>query len=168
MLKVFFSLYAKDILSPELLFEILNQEFFNYLNSGEYFTSFYGIYFRDENKFIFTNANHPAPLLLKYNKDEIIPLNTDGFFVGIFKDSVFEEKEVLLEKGDRILFFTDGILEAKAQNNEEFGLERVKKIYIEEKKTCLQDLINIIKNSVLKFTGMNIEDDITILGLEIE
>ncbi|MCP4148931.1 MAG: response regulator, partial [bacterium] len=72
MLKVFFSLYGKDVLSPQLLFDILNQEFYSYLNSGEYFTSFYGIYFEEEKKFVYTNANHPPPLLLRVKTGEII------------------------------------------------------------------------------------------------
>ena len=168
MLKVFFSLYAKDVLSPQLLFEILNQEFFNYLNSGEYFTSFYGIYFQAENKFVFTNANHPPPLLFRKNSNEIVPLNSDGFFVGVFKDTEFEEKEVTLYTGDRILFYTDGIIEAKNAAKEEFGLERLKNIYLQEKSTLLPDLLKIIKYSVFAFTYGKIEDDIALAVIEIE
>ena len=168
MLKVFFSLYGKDVLSPELLYEILNEEFFTYLNAGEYFTSFYGIYFEEENKFVYTNANHPPPLLLKVKTKEILPLNTEGFFVGVFKDTKFEEKEVLLEPGDRILFYTDGITEAKNEELEEFGEERLKKIYLEESSSEISPLIEKIKSEVFNFAAGKIEDDITIAIIEIE
>ncbi|HLP62608.1 MAG TPA: SpoIIE family protein phosphatase [Candidatus Deferrimicrobium sp.] len=168
MLKVFFSLYGKDVLSPQLLFDLLNQEFFSYLNSGEYFTSFYGIYFVEEKKFVYTNANHPAPLLLRVKTGQIIPLNTEGFFVGVFKDSTFEEKEVFLEKGDRILFYTDGIIEAKNSNHEEFGEMRLRKMYREGGSTDISNLIENIKNAVVYFTQENIEDDIAMAIIEIE
>ncbi|MCU0289744.1 MAG: SpoIIE family protein phosphatase, partial [Acidobacteria bacterium] len=168
MLKVFFSLYGKDVLSPQLLFDLLNQEFFSYLNSGEYFTSFYGIYFVEEKKFVYTNANHPAPLLLRVKTGQIIPLNTEGFFVGVFKDSTFEEKEVFLEKGDRILFYTDGIIEAKNSNHEEFGEMRLRKMYREGGSSDISQLIENIKNAVLCFTQENIEDDIAMAIIEIE
>lgn len=168
MLKVFFSLYGKDVLSPQLLFDLLNQEFFSYLNSGEYFTSFYGIYFVEEKKFVYTNANHPAPLLLRVKTGQIIPLNTEGFFVGVFKDSTFEEKEVFLEKGDRILFYTDGIIEAKNSNHEEFGEMRLRKMYREGGSTDISHLIENIKNAVVYFTQENIEDDIAMAIIEIE
>jgi len=168
MLKVFFSLYGKDVLSPELLYEILNQEFFSYLNSGEYFTSFYGIYFEEEKKFVYTNANHPSPLLLRVNTGEVIPLNSDGFFVGVFKDTKFEEREVYLETGDRILFYTDGVTEAKNANLEEFGEERLREIYVQEAQSSISELIQKINEAVSKFTGGNIEDDITIAVIEIE
>ncbi len=168
MLKVFFSLYGKDVLSPQLLFDLLNQEFFSYLNSGEYFTSFYGIYFVEEKKFVYTNANHPAPLLLRVRTGEIIPLNTDGFFVGVFKDSVFEEKEVVLEIGDRLLFYTDGIIEAKNENHQEFGDGRLRKMYREGTDTDISLLIKNIKDQVLEFAHGAIEDDIAIAIMEIE
>lgn len=168
MLKVFFSLYGKDVLSPQLLFDLLNQEFFSYLNSGEYFTSFYGIYFVEEKKFVYTNANHPAPLLLRVKTGQIMPLNTEGFFVGVFKDSTFEEKEVFLEKGDRILFYTDGIIEAKNSNHEEFGEMRLRKMYREGGSTDISHLIENIKNAVVYFTQENIEDDIAMAIIEIE
>jgi sigma-B regulation protein RsbU (phosphoserine phosphatase) len=168
MLKVFFSLYGKDVLSPELLYEILNEEFFTYLNSGEYFTSFYGIYFEEERKFVYTNANHPPPLLLKVGSGDIIPLNTEGFFVGVFKDTKFEEKEVLLEKGDRILFYTDGITEAKNEKMEEYGEERLVNLYCQMKNTDISELIAKIKETVLGFSAGIIEDDITLAIVEIE
>jgi sigma-B regulation protein RsbU (phosphoserine phosphatase) len=167
MLKVFFSLYAKDVLSPQLLFNMLNSEFFYYLNSGEYFTSFYGIYFKGERKFVYTNANHPAPLLLRDGSDEIIELNTEGFFVGIFENSEFEEQEVVLDKGDRILFYTDGIIEAKNADGFEFGIDNVMTIYKNNANNSISNLINIIKDAVFDFSNNKIEDDITIAIFEV-
>jgi len=168
MLKVFFSLYGKDVLSPELLYEILNEEFFVYLNSGEYFTSFYGIYFEEEKKFVYTNANHPPPLLLRIKTGEIIPLNTEGFFVGVFKETKFEEKEVFLETGDRILFYSDGITEAKNADLKEFGEARLKKIYTEGAETDISQLIEEIKDAAFEFANGKIEDDVTLAIIEIE
>jgi serine phosphatase RsbU (regulator of sigma subunit)/CheY-like chemotaxis protein len=168
MLKVFFSLYGKDVLSPELLYEMINTEFFAYLNSGEYFTSFYGIYFEEEKRFIYTNANHPPPLLYRAKTGDIIPLNTEGFFVGVFKETRFEEKEVFLEKGDRILFYTDGITEAKNKEMENFGEERLMKIYREQAGTDITTLIELIKDTVFEFSHEKIKDDITLAIIEIE
>lgn len=168
MLKVFFSLYGKDVLSPKLLYEILNEEFFTYLNSGEYFTSFYGIYFEKEKKFVYTNANHPPPLLHRIKTGKIEPLSSEGFFVGVFKDTKFEEKEVVLEPGDRILFYTDGITEAKNADMQEFGEERLVQIYQKEANTDISQLIRKIKDAVFDFSDGKIDDDITIAIIEIK
>jgi DNA-binding response OmpR family regulator len=167
MLKVFFSLYGKDVLSPQLLFELLNEEFYDYLKTGEYFTSFYGIYFAEEKKFVYTNANHPAPLLLRVKTGEIVPLNTEGFFVGVQKDSIFREEKVLLEKGDRILFYTDGVIEAKNSKGKGFGEERLKKMYSEGTNSNISELLNHIQESVIEYAE-DIKDDVTIAIIEIE
>jgi len=168
MLKVFFSLYGKDVLSTELLYNVLNDEFYSYLNAGEYFTSFYGIYFKKEKRFLYTNANHPAPFLLRARTKEIIPLNTQGFFVGVFEDTVFEEKEVILEEGDRILFYSDGITQAKDPKRQEFGEDRLLKIYREGEDMPIGDLLQRIRDEVFKFSWGKIEDDITLAMMEIE
>lgn len=88
--------------------------------------------------------------------------------MGVFKDTKFEEKEVLLEKGDRILFYTDGITEAKNSKLEEFGEERLKKIYREEIDSDISGLILKIKDAAYEFAEGNIEDDITLAIIEIE
>ncbi len=168
MLKVFFSLYGKDVLSPQLVFELLNEEFYDYLKTGEYFTSFYGIYFAKEKKFVYTNANHPAPLLLRVKTGEIVPLNTEGFFVGVQKKCDFEEKEVSLDKGDRILFYTDGVVEAKNSEGKGFGEERLKEMYREGTGTDITELISNINEAVFDFARSNINDDIIIAIMEIE
>lgn len=168
MLKVFFSLYGKDMLSPQLLYEMLNMEFFSYLNSGDYFTSFYGIYFEKERKFVYTNANHPPPFLLRAESGEIIPLNTEGFFVGIFKTSKFEEKEVILNPGDRILFYSDGITQAKNVERGEFGEERLIEVYRNGSDRDITTLLDKIYEEVKNFSSERIDDDVTIAMIEIE
>ncbi|MFC2155686.1 PP2C family protein-serine/threonine phosphatase, partial [Acidobacteriota bacterium] len=168
MLKVFFSLYGKDVLSPQLLYEMLNREFFSYLNSGEYFTSFYGIYWEKEKKFVYTNANHPPPFLLRAKNGEIVPLNTEGFFVGIFKTSKFEEKEVILAPGDRILFYSDGITQAKDVERGEFGEERLIELYRNGSDQDITTLLNKIYEEVKNFSTEKIDDDVTIAMIEIE
>ncbi|MCK4761594.1 MAG: SpoIIE family protein phosphatase [Candidatus Aminicenantes bacterium] len=169
MLKVFFSLYAKEVLSPEGIYVMLNKEFFTYLNSGEYFTSFYGIYFEEEKKFVYTNANHPPPLLLRAKTGRIELLNTEGFFVGIFKESDFEEKEVFLEKGDRILFYSDGITQGKNPDDEEYGEDRLIEAYKNGADMSIGKLLDKIYDEVKVFTHhVKIDDDVTIAMIEIQ
>lgn len=168
MLKVFFSLYGKDVLDTQGVYVMLNREFYSYLNSGEYFTSFYGIYFQKERRFMYTNANHPPPFLLRAKTGEIIPLNTEGFFVGIFNESRFDDKDVFLEPGDRILFYSDGITQARNPKHGEYGEERLIEIYKKGKNMSISDLLNKIFDEVKNFSNHKIDDDVTIAMIEIE
>ena len=86
----------------------------------------------------------------------------------MFKESKFEEKEVVLEKGDRILFYTDGITEAKNKKMENFGEERLIEIYKEQARNDISTLIQKIKDAAFEFANEKIEDDITIAIIEIE
>jgi sigma-B regulation protein RsbU (phosphoserine phosphatase) len=86
----------------------------------------------------------------------------------VFKESKFEEKEVFLEKGDRILFYTDGITEAKNKKMENFGEERLIEIYKEKAGTDISTLIHKIRDDAFEFANEKIEDDITIAIIEIE
>ncbi len=169
MLKVFFSLYAKEILSPQYLFEMLNREFNNYLNSGEFFTSFYGIYFVKEKKFIYTNANHPPPLLFKQKNKEIIELDSEGFFIGVFMESEFKEEEITLDSQDKILLYTDGLIEYKNPKGESWGVQRLKESFFKYGKEDINTLIDGIKSDVNNFCQHEKpQDDLTLIILTIE
>lgn len=167
ILKVFFSLYARDVLSPQLLFEILNTEFYDYLNSGEYFTSFYGIYFQEERRFIYTNANHPPPLLLRAGEDEPIPLESEGFFVGVFPDAEFEEREYRLEPGDRLLLYTDGVIEARDAGGRLFGLPRLVDSFRAGRDEAVEEGCRRIEADLKHFTGGRFDDDVTFALIEV-
>jgi len=168
ILRVFMSIYPKDVLSPQLLMDLLNHEFCEYLQSGEYLSCFYGVYFSDEKKLAYANANHLQVLLQRAKTMEIIPLNTDGFFVGVFKESVFEEKEIFIKKGDRLFLYTDGIVEAKNSKDEEFGEERLKIMLKAGQKSGIPELISTIKGAVLDFSGGIQKDDLTMIIVEFE
>ncbi len=168
MLKVFFSLYAADVLSPQIIYEILNKEFYNLLDQGEYFTSFYANYFSDERKLIYTNANHPYPLVYRKSEDKFYELETEGFFIGVFPDMEFEEKEFLIEPKDRLILYTDGITEAMNENKVQFGIKKLKQIIREEANSSIYDTISIVKNAVKRYTNNKIKDDLTLIIIEFE
>ncbi len=168
MLKVFFSLYAADVLSPQIMYEILNKEFYKLLNQGEYFTSFYANYFSDEKKLIYTNANHPYPLVYRKAEDRFYELDTEGFFIGIFPDREFEEKEFIIKPEDRLILYTDGILEAMDEKKEQFGIDRLKQIIREEVNSSIYDLISIVNNALKRHTNNQFKDDVTLVVIDFE
>jgi len=168
MLKVFFSLYAADVLSPQIIYEILNKEFYNLLDQGEYFTSFYANYFSEERKLVYTNANHPYPLIYRKSEDKFYELETEGFFIGVFPDMEFEEKEFLIKPNDRLILYTDGITEAMNENKVQFGINRLKQIIREEANSSIYDTISIVKNAVKRYTNNKIKDDLTLIIIEFE
>ena len=94
--------------------------------SGERFvTAFYGILNRKTRTFRFATAGHPSPLLLRGETNEVRPLTAQGFLLGVMPDEVYFEKQVEVKPGDRIVFYTDGVTEARNAIGEQFETERL-------------------------------------------
>jgi len=133
------------------------------LEMENYFTCFYGVYNRKEEKFTYSNAGHqPLPLLVSDN--ELIELKSAGFPISRFmKNPEYEEKDVEILTGDKILFMSDGVIEARNINRESFGLNRVHEILTNNAK----DYINILESQLEDFIqGVQI-DDISALLISI-
>ena len=56
---------------------------------------------------------------------EVLRLNQGGRPLGILEPGSYEETEMVLHKGDRLVIFTDGVTEAENQQGEEFGEQRL-------------------------------------------
>ena len=115
----------------------------------------------------FANAGHPRQILVRAGGGtELIGAN--GFFVGMFEPTEYEERSLELKPGDRLINYTDGIPEAMSPKNEEFGEERFYKLVEKTTdKTCNQ-FCSILVQAIEKWAaGGEQHDDITIVALSV-
>jgi len=91
---------------------------------GNYVTALYGVLDADNSIFTFSNAGHNPPLLLRVS-GEVEELSEGGIALGVIPDTKYVEKPVILNAGDIIVFYTDGITETFNSGGEEFGTERL-------------------------------------------
>lgn len=79
--------------------------------------------------FLFSRAGHNTPIVFNKKHDSTFRLKTDGFALGMTSTRLLretlEEKKFQFEPGDSLLFYTDGLVEARNQHNEEYGEERL-------------------------------------------
>ena len=115
-----------EVLSPALALSELHNKFSTLeLEADKYFTIFYGVYNKETHKFTYSNAGHNC-YPIKFNTEEIEPLKIKGYPITMLFDEVeYKEKEVKLEKGDKVLLYTDGITEDRDHNEKQFGIEGV-------------------------------------------
>jgi serine phosphatase RsbU (regulator of sigma subunit) len=73
----------------------------------------------------YAKAGHLPPLLLRATDDSLENLDAQGVPLGIFSDSVFNEGKVKMLPGDCLVMYTDGITEARNENEEDFGLQKL-------------------------------------------
>lgn len=153
-----------DVLSPSKALSQLHQKFLDLkLDDDKYFSIFYGVLNKRDNTFRFVNGGHNSiPVLLRKDKYEL--LRVTGYPISYLFDKVqYEEQVVKLSEGDKIIFYTDGIIEAKNNAKEEFGMDRLIDIINSSKG----DLIQNIEKAIFDFEYHEQEDDFAVLTMEV-
>jgi sigma-B regulation protein RsbU (phosphoserine phosphatase) len=87
-------------------------------------TAFLAEYDPAGHSLIYVNAGHNAPMLRRAN-GSMERLNAGGLPLGIHSDAVYQSGTVALAPGDWLAIFTDGVVEAINERNEEYGEERL-------------------------------------------
>lgn len=135
-------------------------------NSGKFITFFYACYDGVSRRFRYTNAGHNPPMLMRRD-GQFMSLEKGGTVLGIFSDSQFEQGEILLASGDRVLFYTDGITEVVNAAGEEFGEERLLQLLRSHRHLSAKALQERIMAAVTEFCGGDFQDDATLLVLAV-
>jgi sigma-B regulation protein RsbU (phosphoserine phosphatase) len=130
-------------------------------------TAFYGIYDIRTGEVKYANAGHNPPYLMKADGSvKVLPLSHD-FVAGVIDDFQYTEETTLLEKGDTLLLFTDGVTEATSPTYEEYGEQRLEQRLSQLTQVGCQQIIDAIKADVKTFAGeAEQSDDITLLALK--
>ena len=113
------------------------------------------------------NAGHPHPLLLRQGRVASELVSEPSLPLGL-EDVPLPVAEASLEPGDRLLFFTDGVVEARAATGERFGQDRlidVTRRALADEQTLAETVRRLVR-SVRAHHGGAIEDDATILLVE--
>jgi phosphoserine phosphatase RsbU/P len=151
--------------TPSETLDVLNNFLFDDLDQSDYFiTLFYLQYNIHTQRLRFANAGHPPPLLLNPFQKKFKELDAEGLILGIRKNVIFEEKTTTLVKGDLILLYTDGLIEAENADKEFFGLERVKAVFLQNAQETPQTIIDSLYAALRQFTQRtSFDDDITLM-----
>ena len=149
--------------SQDLLYVIdrLNRRIISNTTEDRYITFFMGLYNSSDKSFSYINAGHNQPLWL--NDKGITPLTKGGIFIG-YMPWEYESETIYLAKGDTLLMFTDGLIEAMNENEEEFGDEKLRAILNEKTIRSSDSLLKEIEKRVLlHLGGTSLDDDFTLV-----
>ena len=165
MAKIAFTVHSQKGPATDEVCSSVNSELFKALGEVEnYLTAFYMFYDFAKSEIYYTNAGHQKALLYKLKEGRIVELDTMGFFIGAVDDVEYESKSVKLEPGDRILLFTDGVIEARNDKGEFFGVERLMEFMLDNFDTPTDEFLDKLVNMLKSFTGpTKQDDDITVL-----
>lgn len=136
-------------------------------NEGLFITAFEGVLDLVTGEFQFVNAGHELPFLCK--KGQLFePYKVRaGFVLAGMEDMRYRAGSFMLEPGDKIFQYTDGVTEATNARNELYGMERLQKILGENADRKPEEILPKIKQDIDLFVGDAPQfDDITMLCLE--
>ncbi|MBW2202035.1 MAG: serine/threonine-protein phosphatase, partial [Deltaproteobacteria bacterium] len=153
------------ITSPETVLNSLNHTF-PFERFDSYFSIIYMIIDHTQGLLTYSCAGHPPPILIQ-GDGTLEVLDHHGPVIGLGNDKPFSQKEKILQYGDKILLYTDGILENRNPADETFGKHRLYEILKKHSHQPIQDLVEAVYVTVNNFRKTALpEDDISILGIE--
>lgn len=158
----------RQLLSPAEVAAGLNTRFQMDASPGavQYFTFLYGILNTHTSMFRYVSGGHPGPLQVPTDGKSVLHPQ-EGFAIGWFPDSTYQEFVIELKPGDRLYLYSDGILEAMNSADELFGPERVVEALEERKNLTLQGSVEELVECGRQWSGdAGFADDVSILALE--
>lgn len=154
------------LMSPKEILTKTNMILKRSLDSKSFVTATFGVFDFNENKVFLSRAGH-CPLILIRNR-VAVEYRFGGIGLGLNYTELFgniiEEVTIDLIKDDLLIFYTDGITEAKNENLEDFGIDSLKKIILEEVNSDVEGIANkIVKEVTIYSQNSPQHDDITLV-----
>jgi serine phosphatase RsbU (regulator of sigma subunit) len=138
------------------------------LADERFVTAFYGVLNRRTRVFTFANAGHPYPLRFAARTGAAQPLAAQGFMLGIIPDEQYREKTVQLEPGDRLCFYTDGLIEARNEMGEGYGTDRLTRSFAASGAHSAGQITEQLLGDQRAFRGTQaLSDDVTLVVGEL-
>jgi predicted SnoaL-like aldol condensation-catalyzing enzyme len=128
-------------------------------------TCFYAILDPEDGHLRYANAGHNLPC--RRHDGQAEELRARGMPLGLMPGMDYEEKEISLGKGESVLFYSDGLVEAHDPKHEMFGFPRLQGL-VGTHRSGGSSLIGFFLSELTRFTGeeWEQEDDITLVTLQ--
>jgi sigma-B regulation protein RsbU (phosphoserine phosphatase) len=132
--------------------------------SNKFISLFYGVLDSSKNLLTYCNAGHNPPLLVRFDGGTA-ELTSSGAILGQFPSWNYEQMNVRLDRGDILLLFTDGIVEAQSGDGEAFGEQRLLQYTRDIQTSDAAGLQQALLGKVAEHCENEFQDDATMVVL---
>lgn len=166
--KILLSEGVRDSMSPAYILEHVNDKIC--VNNPEemFITVWLGILEISTGRLTTASAGHEYPILVHADGSAEFVRDKHGFVMGGIEDMRYTDFVLQMEKGDRILVYTDGVTEATSSEGELFGTQRIiDAVRAGKKDASPKEVMRSVRTAIADFT-VDAEqfDDLTMLCLE--
>ena len=167
MARFAFAEAARTRADPGAVLGVMNRRLHE-LNDERFVTAFYAVLDRRTGELRYAAAGHPHPAHYRAATGDVKPLTAAGFLLGIMPDEVYAEGSVTLAAGDKIVFFTDGVMEARDEIGDQFGTARLFDAVRNAGHLGAGGVLTAVRGALNRFTaGTPLTDDVTVVVAEV-
>lgn len=131
-------------------------------------TLFYAVIDAASREMLYTNAGHNYPLVFHEEDDDFESLEDGGLLMGMFEEATYHQGKVQLKKGDVVVFYTDGIVEAMNERDEMYGFDRLRDLVLHHKHEDADQIRDVILADARQFMGISPQyDDMTLIVVKV-
>lgn len=159
--------YASSRPTPRRLVENVNRLLCQNVRSGKFVTFCYASFDLGARSATFANAGHNPPFVVRAD-GSFERLNPGGMVLGVMPEGGYEQGQVEIRPGDRFVFYTDGLTEARSASGEEFGDERLIQAARGVRHLDAPAIETAVRHAVEAFAGETLEDDATLIVVAVE
>jgi serine phosphatase RsbU (regulator of sigma subunit) len=159
---------AQRLFSPGEVLKRVNDVLVTDIPPNMFVTCLYAILDPAGGRLVYANAGHDLPYRRRAGRNEgAEELRATGMPLGLLPGMGYEEKEIVLEKGESVLFYSDGLVEAHDPIGDMFGFPRLQGL-VGAHRSGGSSLVGFLLSELARFTGegWEQEDDITLVTLE--
>lgn len=153
--------YASSAENAAQLCTKVNRLLCENLATGKFVTFLYGVLDNESRTFDYCNAGHGNPILV--SQGTVRTAEQGGAVLGVFAEWKYENANLALGSGDRLLLVTDGIPEAHGSDEVEFGEEKLAEAALRSGKRTAAEMSRLLLEEVSTFCGSRFHDDATLL-----
>ncbi|QNN24780.1 SpoIIE family protein phosphatase [Planctomycetales bacterium ZRK34] len=158
--------HVEDVYDLDEVMGRVNNALTRDTRDNEFATVFYGTLDAETRRLTYCSAGHDPALL--WRDGEVQELTTGGMVLGILKNETYEKGLVNLQKGDVLLVYSDGVVDASNFHGEKFGRDRVRDAVADMADRPARDIVNHVLWQVRRFAGLNHRpDDMTIVAVKV-
>lgn len=171
MVKIAFYMSHDRIDDPAALLGKINASLFEHIY-GRFITAFYIFIDLEEKRAVFSNAAHWPIYIQNRHSGEISEQSIRGRLIGITREENYKNRAISLKPGDRLILFTDGIIEERNSTGKLLGeerfLEMIKGNTSVEPSRLIDSVFTTLYGWSGRFNSEGLEDDATMIVIDID
>lgn len=151
--------------APAAVASRLNERFQMNDTNEQYFTLLYGLLNPASRELCYVCAGHPSPVHVPCGRPpDLLTISSDA--VGWLEDAQYEEVRVTLRPGDRLYWFSDGVLEAVNTAQDAYGRDRLLAFLEQNRAVPLEESVERLRQTIVEWSDGHPADDVSILAVE--